>query len=301
MWIHRTPQVAWWFGHDFILGVFCGIYLQGIKVFHFFFAPLSGVGKPSRSLGAVKGGTPGNGWRFFLWEKLHPKSNGWTLKMIVLNRILVVVYTCCGCELNFTLSFFLSFFIFIVSLWVYLKKIGRLDFFSGKHLGHESLRAKPTLATWEFIWIYGGISLKKTGDSAAVTWFDPQTLERSRENSHWKVHVFTHHPKKVTNSQNCQAFFFFFHFLKTPFLPAKTCIFRDKLITNPRSLTTTSLKSWWVFPDFLQKRVVKLQVGTGYLGTKSPNLFPMLFGGLLRSASWHVGVGNSISELRPGW
>ena len=84
---------------------------------------------------------------FFLWEKLHPKSNGWTLKMIVLNRILVVVYTCCGCELNFTLSFFLSFFIFIVSLWVYLKKIGRLDFFSGKHLGHESLRAKPTLAT----------------------------------------------------------------------------------------------------------------------------------------------------------
>ena len=33
--------------------------------------------------------------------------------------------------------------------------------------------------------------------------FYPQTLEVTK--NFWKGHVFTHHPKKVTNSQNCQG------------------------------------------------------------------------------------------------
>ena len=41
------------------------------------------------------------------------------------------------------------------------------------------------------------------GDSAAVTQLDPQVGDYLT--NLWKGHVFTHHPKKGTNSQNCQV------------------------------------------------------------------------------------------------
>lgn len=158
----------------------------------------------------------------------------------------MVVYTCCGCELNFTycMYFFLSFFLCIVSLWVYLKRLAGWTFF-GKHLGHESLLV---YRHWrrENLYEFMGNFIHQV---ILPPW--PDLIPR-----HWRDHVKTAIERftfsltilKGSRSQNCQAFIFIF--LMTPFLPTKTCIFRDKLITNPRSLTNTSLKSWWVFPDF---------------------------------------------------
>jgi len=70
--------------------VFCGIYLQGIKVFHVFCAPFQVLENLPDLLVLSKVVRQAMGEVFFFgggWvKKLNPKSNGWTLKMIVLNR-----------------------------------------------------------------------------------------------------------------------------------------------------------------------------------------------------------------------